>query len=75
MGIVVDRVSEVITINQNDIEPPPEFGTRLKSDYIKGMAKTKTQVLILLDIDMILTDQELTFGPKPVEAPEAEALP
>ena len=64
MGIVVDRVSEVITINEADIDPAPEFGTRLKSEYIKGMAKTKTQVIIILDIDLILTDQELTFGPK-----------
>jgi purine-binding chemotaxis protein CheW len=63
MGIVVDQVSEVITINAADIDPAPEFGTRLKSEYIKGMAKTKTQVIIILDIDLILTDQELTFGP------------
>jgi purine-binding chemotaxis protein CheW len=73
MGIVVDRVSEVITINQDDIEPAPEFGSSLKSDYIKGMAKTKTQVIIILDIDLILTDQELTFGPKPSEEEELEA--
>jgi purine-binding chemotaxis protein CheW len=69
MGIVVDQVSEVITINAADIDPAPEFGTRLRSEYIKGMAKTKTQVIIILDIDLILTDQELTFGPRaPVEA-------
>jgi purine-binding chemotaxis protein CheW len=74
MGIVVDRVSEVITINKADIEPAPEFGSRLKSEYIKGMAKTKTQVLIILDIDLILTDEELTFGPRAefVEEEKAE---
>ena len=71
MGIVVDQVSEVITINAADIDPAPEFGTRLKSEYIKGMAKTKTQVIIILDIELILTDQELTFGPRALpEAPE-----
>ncbi|MDR1609089.1 MAG: chemotaxis protein CheW [Deltaproteobacteria bacterium] len=64
MGIVVDRVSEVITINKADIDPPPDFGSRLKSEYILGMAKTKNQVLIILDIDLILTDEDLTFGPK-----------
>ena len=71
MGIVVDQVSEVITINAADIDPAPEFGTRLKSEYIKGMAKTKTQVIIILDIELIFTDQELTFGPRALpEAPE-----
>ncbi|MDR1578528.1 MAG: chemotaxis protein CheW [Deltaproteobacteria bacterium] len=64
MGIVVDRVSEVITINKADIDPAPDFGTRLKNEYIWGMAKTKGQVLIILDIDLILTDEDLTFGPK-----------
>ncbi|MDR1394549.1 MAG: chemotaxis protein CheW [Deltaproteobacteria bacterium] len=74
MGIVVDRVSEVITINKADIDPAPDFGTRLKSEYIKGMAKTKNQVLIILDIDLILTDEDLTFGPRQAaEEPEAEA--
>ncbi|MDR2367938.1 MAG: chemotaxis protein CheW [Deltaproteobacteria bacterium] len=73
MGIVVDRVSEVITINQADIVPAPEFGTKLRSEYIKGMAKTKTQVLIILDIDLILTDEELTFGPKSLGPEPQEA--
>jgi purine-binding chemotaxis protein CheW len=72
MGIVVDQVSEVITINAADIDPAPEFGTRLKSEYIKGMAKTKTQVIIILDIELILTDQELTFGPRPLPAEGAQ---
>lgn len=62
MGIVVDTVSEVINIRPENIEPAPNFGVRLKSDYIKGMAKTKDRVIIILDIDLILTDEELTFG-------------
>jgi purine-binding chemotaxis protein CheW len=72
MGIVVDRVSEVITIKEADIDPAPEFGARLKSEYIKGVAKTKNTVIIILDIDVILTDQELTFGPRSQLAPEAD---
>ncbi len=62
MGIVVDTVSEVINIQAENIEPSPNFGARLKSEYIKGMAKTKDRVIIILDIDLILTDEELTFG-------------
>ena len=62
MGIVVDTVSEVVNIPGHNIEPPPDFGARLKSEYIKGMAKIRDRVLILLDIDLILTDEDLTFG-------------
>ncbi len=62
MGIVVDTVSEVIAIPQSTIEPAPNFGTRLKSEYILGLAKVRDRVVIVLDIDLILTDEELTFG-------------
>lgn len=62
MGIVVDTVSKVINIPAENIEPAPNFGGRLKSEYIRGMAKTKQRVIIILDIDLILTDEELTFG-------------
>jgi len=62
MGIVVDTVSEVINIPAANIESAPNFGARLRSEYIRGMAKTKDRVIIILDIDLILTDEELTFG-------------
>ena len=61
MGIVVDNVSEVISIAGQDIENAPNFGTRLKTEYILGMAKLKGRVIILLDIEMVLTDEELTL--------------
>lgn len=62
MGIVVDTVSEVVNIAQKDIEPPPNFGSPLKSDYILGMAKTRIGVIVILDIDRILTDEDLILG-------------
>ena len=62
MGIIVDTVSEVISLSGRQIEPPPSFGTQLKSEYIKGVAKIRDRVIIILDIDLILTDEELTFG-------------
>ncbi|MDR1036378.1 MAG: chemotaxis protein CheW [Deltaproteobacteria bacterium] len=72
MGILVDKVSEVITINEADIEAAPDFGSRLRSEYIKGMAKTRNIVLIILDIDLILTDEDLTFGPRGLAESEEE---
>lgn len=59
MGVIVDRVSDVIDIHERDIEPPPEFGRSVNTDYILGMAKTRSQVVMLLDISKILAEQEL----------------
>ncbi|MDI9571093.1 MAG: chemotaxis protein CheW [Pseudomonadota bacterium] len=60
MGIVVDSVSEVLNIKSSDIEETPNFGSKLETDYILGMAKTGDGVKILLDIDKVLNDEELT---------------
>lgn len=60
MGVVVDAVSEVINIRQSDIEETPNFGTRIDTDYILGMAKTNGGVKILLDIDRVLSVAEVT---------------
>jgi purine-binding chemotaxis protein CheW len=59
MGIVVDEVSEVLEINDKEIEPPPEFGAQIETDFILGMAKTADAVKILLDLDRVLTEQEI----------------
>ena len=60
MGIVVDSVSEVLNIKGDDIEETPTFGTRLNTDYILGMAKMEGGVKILLEIDRVLSAEEIT---------------
>jgi chemotaxis signal transduction protein len=59
MGIVVDSVSEVLNIKAEEIEDTPNFGTRLNTDYILGMAKMEGGVKILLDIDRVLCVEEI----------------
>lgn len=59
MGIVVDEVSEVLTMSPGDIEDTPDFGANNGASYILGMAKLKGKVKILLDIDQVLTSQEI----------------
>jgi len=59
IGIVVDSVSEVLNITENEIEAPPSFGTQLDTDYILGMAKTDHGVKILLNIDRVLSAAHL----------------
>ena len=58
-GVVVDQVSEVLTIQAADIEDTPEFGRGVATPYLLGMAKIKGKVKILLDIDQVLSSQEL----------------
>lgn len=59
-GVVVDSVSEVLNIKSSEIEDTPAFGPKLNTDYILGMAKLGGTVKILLDIDKVLNDDELT---------------
>ena len=59
IGIVVDSVSEVLNIGGGDIENAPTFGTQLNTGYILGMAKMEGGVKILLDIDKVLTENEI----------------
>ncbi len=59
IGIVVDAVSEVLNIKGEDIEDTPTFGTKLNTDYIFGMAKMEGGVKILLDIDHVLSGDEI----------------
>ena len=59
IGIVVDAVSEVLNIKADDIENTPTFGTKLDTDYILGMAKMEGGVKILLDIDRVLSAEEM----------------
>jgi len=59
IGIVVDTVSEVLNIKAGEIEETPTFGIALNTDYILGMAKIDGAVKILLDIDRVLSDDEI----------------
>lgn len=59
VGVVVDSVSEVLNIKDQDIEETPSFGTRVETDFILGMAKMEGRVKILLDIDHVLSAEEL----------------
>jgi purine-binding chemotaxis protein CheW len=59
MGIVVDAVSEVLSIRNAEIEDTPTFGASLNTDFILGMAKAENGVKILLDIDKVISAREM----------------
>jgi len=60
VGIVVDAVSEVLNIKEEDIEDAPAFGMQLNTEYILGMAKMDGDVKILLNIDKVLSTDEIS---------------
>ena len=66
LGMIVDSVSEVIRIPASTIEPPPDIIAGVDSEYIKGVGKLEKRLLILLDLDKVLTqvDVELTAQTK-----------
>jgi len=59
IGVVVDSVSEVLNIKGEDVEETPTFGAKMNTDYILGMAKMEGGVKILLDIDRVLSEDEI----------------
>jgi purine-binding chemotaxis protein CheW len=70
LGALADSVQEVVDLGPDHIEPAPKIGTRLNTEFIKGMGKQNDKFIILLDIDRIFSLDELTLvQASPAEAP------
>lgn len=61
IGITVDEVNEVLDILSGEIEPSPSFGTKIRPEFISGMGKVNDNLLVLLDIENILSIDELSI--------------
>jgi chemotaxis signal transduction protein len=59
VGLIVDAVSQVMELAHDDIQPVPDFGTSVKMDYLIGMAQSGRKFALLLDVDQVLTTEEL----------------
>ncbi|SFB22507.1 purine-binding chemotaxis protein CheW [Collimonas sp. OK607] len=59
VGMVVDGVSDVITLSSQQIKPAPEMGTVLNTDYLIGLGTLDDRMLILLDIDKLMSSDEI----------------
>lgn len=62
MGVIVDKVNDIIRIKSSEIQPPPRFSFGIRSDFIRGMIKKENDnFMIVLDMAKILSDNELNI--------------
>jgi purine-binding chemotaxis protein CheW len=69
IGAVVDAVNAVVEIPASDVEPPPSFGARIRTDFIAGMGKVDGPFVILLDSRHVLAPAELESLAGALESP------
>jgi len=60
IGIIVDAVNEVLDILPENIESAPNFGAKIRTDFISGMGKVDEKFVVLLSIDNVLSIEELS---------------
>ncbi len=61
IGLMVDGVDEVLALNSDQLEPPPRFGSSIRTDFIKGMGKIDGNFVVLLQPDNILSTEEINL--------------
>src|ERR1700693_5571181 len=59
VGMVVDSVSDVVTLNPGEIKPAPEMGAALNTDYLIGLGAIEERMLILVDIERLMSSAEM----------------
>jgi purine-binding chemotaxis protein CheW len=64
LGLVADRVIEVITVRDEDLDAPPDIGVRWRSDYIQGVFRRQDSFVVLFDLARLLTSQEAAALPE-----------
>jgi len=62
LGALADSVQEVMDLEPDQIEPAPKIGTRLNTDFIKGMGKHDNKFIMILDIDKVFSADELALA-------------
>ena len=61
LGVLADSVQEVVDLEPGQIEPAPKIGTKLRTEFIKGMGKQNENFIIILDIDQVFSAEELAL--------------
>lgn len=63
IGMVVDSVSDVVLLTADQIKPAPEMGANLSGEYLKGLGTLDERMLILIDIDKLMSSEDMGFIP------------
>ncbi len=71
VGALVDSVQEVLDLAEDQLEPPPRIGTKLRTEFIKGMGNHNDSFLIVLDIDRVFSSDDLTLFTDVIQSQEA----
>ncbi len=74
LGILVDSVQEVMSLEPDQIEPPPRIGTRLKTEFIRGMGKKDNEFIIILESQKVFSAEELAVVQASEEGLTPEAV-
>jgi purine-binding chemotaxis protein CheW len=75
LGALADSVQEVVDLEPGQIEPAPQIGTRLNTEFIKGMGKQNNRFIIILDINRVFSADELALVQGDQPAPAGEQGP
>ncbi len=59
LGMLVDEVKNILDIPREDVKPPPEFGSEIRTDFIEAMGRVEDVFVIILSVDHVLSVQEL----------------
>jgi purine-binding chemotaxis protein CheW len=74
LGLLVDRIGQVIEFAGDDVQPAPAFGTRIRAEFLAGMGRTGSKFVLLLNVDRLLTPEEL-LDTTVLDAQEPAELP
>lgn len=61
LGVVIDSINEVFNISEDDIEPAPSFGAGIRADFISGMGRVADKFVVLLNVEKVLSIDELSL--------------
>lgn len=59
LGVLAETVNEVVQLRPDELEPPPALGTHVRLDFLLGMARTEERFALVLDVDRVLSEQEI----------------